>query len=45
MTIEFKGISYNIINNTRNLVEKLGLEHKEIPKEILASYRYYIIKA
>jgi hypothetical protein len=36
--MEFKGISYNIIDSARNLVEKLGLEHKEIPREVLASY-------
>jgi hypothetical protein len=37
MTIEFKGILYNIINSARNLVEKLSLEHGEIPREVLAS--------
>ena len=41
----FKGISYNIKDNKGKLVEKLGIEDRQVIKEVLAGYKYYIIRA
>jgi hypothetical protein len=45
MTMEFKGTSCNIMDSAGNLVEKLGPEHGEVPREVLAGYRCYVIRA
>lgn len=45
MTMKFQSRLYNIINSKEKLVESLDVEYKQIIKEILTDYQYYIIRA
>ena len=44
MIIEFQGRLCNIQDSERNLVESLDIKYNRIPREVLAGYRYFVIK-
>jgi hypothetical protein len=43
--MEFQGQSCNILNSAGSLVEKLGIEHGRVTREVLAGYQYHGIRA
>jgi len=45
MTMEFQGRSCNITDSEGNLVEKLGLEHRRVTREVFARYQCYVVRA
>ena len=45
ISITFKGILYNIKNGEGKLVKALGTENGQVTREVLAGYKYYIIRA
>lgn len=45
MTMEFRGKSYNIINKEGDPVEQLGEGDGQVSREVLAGYRYYVMRA
>ena len=36
--MEFRGILYNITDSKGSLVEKLGIEYRQVSREVLTSY-------
>ena len=45
ITITFKGILCNIKDGKGKLVKKLGTEDRQVIREVLTRYKYYIIRA
>ncbi|KAH8650352.1 hypothetical protein BGZ60DRAFT_195684 [Tricladium varicosporioides] len=45
MTMEFQGQSCNILNSEGALVEKLGVEHGRVTRDVLIGYQCYVIRA
>ena len=41
----FEGKSCNIANNKKNLIKKLGTKNRQVMREVLAEYKYYIMRA
>ena len=41
----FKGRSCNIIDSKGKVVEELGIKDRQVIKEVLAGYKFYVIRA
>ena len=41
----FEGRLYNIKDNKKKIIKELGIENGQVIKEVLARYKYYIIRA
>jgi len=45
MTITFKGRLCNILNSEEKVVNELGTKDRQVIREVLTGYQYYIIRA